>query len=169
MCLTKKIEAPPHMPNSSRMTCSDDTLIYHAKMPMLEYCKHTLVRRIRWFPQAMQAALQRPALARPRPLRKRGLQTRSMSTSKPSHVAQPFGPPTKTSQTQQAPHTRQETENLFSSSSKTGANLSALQHPKLSPSHTLRSIQWEGLFAKRGFVRKRADRGAKASAILSSG
>lgn len=95
------------------------------------------MRRIRWFPQAMQAALQRPALARPRPLRKGGLQTRSMSTSNPSHVAQPLSSPNKTSQNQQAPPTRQETEKLFSSSSKSGANLSALQHPRLSHSHSL--------------------------------
>jgi hypothetical protein len=142
------------------------------------------VRRIRWFPQAMQAALQPPALARPRPLRKRGLQTRSMSTSKPSHVAQPLSSSNKTSQNQQAPPTRQETEKLFSSSSKPGANLSAIQHPRLSLSLSLSlyiyiyvyislyiyvSIQWEGLFAKRGFVRKRAERGAKVSEILSSG
>lgn len=85
----------------------------------------------------MQAALQRPALARPRPLRKGGLQTRSMSTSNPSHVAQPLSSPNKTSQNQQAPPTRQETEKLFSSSSKSGANLSALQHPRLSHSHSL--------------------------------
>ena len=116
------------------------------------------MRRIRWFPQAMQAALQRPASARPRPLRKGGLQTRSMSTSKPSHVAQPLSSSNKTSQNQQAPPTTQETERLFSSSSKTDPNLSALQHPRLSHSHTpslsLSLSLYVYIYTMGGFVRQ---------------